>query len=216
MSCDTAERAVFPDRSEFQTEANALRYPDEVEQSHSSPPAADRNRRILLVFLAAAVILGAVRWQVRAPASGLISVSERKTLLPMHLDLVDGTQWALGDQKGKIVLINYWATWCAPCQEEMPALNRIAAEQAHAGVEVLGISLEAGEGGPERVREFVKRFGVTYPIALGPATLASAADTIGIPNTLLVDRSGRLAKVYAGPIRASDVADDLRTLSREP
>jgi hypothetical protein len=65
------------------------------------------------------------------------------------------------------------------------------------------------------VRQFVTRYRITYPVALGGSTLNSASDLIGIPNTLLIDRHGRLAKVYAGPIRSSDVTDDLRALGRE-
>lgn len=175
-----------------------------------------RARGTVLLFVAAATILAAVHWHARAPASRLVPQGERKAVPPLQLNLQDGSQWTLADQRGKIVLINYWATWCAPCQEEMPALNRIAQEESSAGVVVLGVSVDTGDGSAERVRDFVMRYRVTYPVAFGATTMTSASDTIGIPNTLLVDRRGRLAKVYAGPIRGSDVVDDLRVLGREP
>ena len=133
----------------------------------------------------------------------------------MKSALIDNTSWTLASHRGHVLLINYWATWCEPCQAEMAALNEIAIKQAGSGIAVLGISLDQGADATQRVRQFVTRFGITYPVAIGESTLNSASDVIGIPNTLLVDRHGRLARVYAGPIRPADVDDDLRALSRE-
>lgn len=175
------------------------------------------NRRRVLgsLLLAAGMVLGALRWRTRTPSSPLLQPEKRKPLGELQVPLIDGQQWSLAAQRGHPVLINYWATWCAPCQEEMPALDRLARQGAD-GVAVLGVSLDAGPGAAERVRNFAVRFRIGYPLALKePEPVTTASDVIGIPNTLLIDSRGRLAKVYAGPVESAEVTNDLRRLEEE-
>jgi cytochrome c-type biogenesis protein len=111
---------------------------------------------------------------------------------------------SLAGLRGKVVLLNVWATWCPPCREEIPALQAIYEEHAASGLEVVGVSIDAA--GEERaVAEFAGQFGVTYPIWLDPhERVSSVFRTTGVPTTLLIDRDGTLLWRHLGPVTADD------------
>jgi len=96
----------------------------------------------------------------------------------------------LTDLRGKVVLLNFWATWCDPCREEMPGLERLHRAYKDRGFVVLAISLDAQ--GASVVSPFVKRFGLTFPIGLDPKM--QIRETYGVwavPSTFLIDRKGK-------------------------
>ncbi len=104
---------------------------------------------------------------------------------------------ALSDLRGRVVLVNFWATWCKPCEDEMPAMDRLYRELRPAGFELLAISV--GEQ-PSVVRRFRDRLGVTFPVLLdGDKGVATAWQTFAFPESLLVDRDGTVLERYVGP-----------------
>jgi len=119
---------------------------------------------------------------------------------------VDGDSVSLAAQRGKVVLLNIWATWCHPCRDELPVLQRLYEQNAARGLEIVGVSVDArGEG--EKVRAFARQFGLTYPIWLDPDERASALFLApGVPATYLVDRTGVLRWRHVGPVREGDPA----------
>lgn len=117
-----------------------------------------------------------------------------------------GDSVSLAGLRGKVVLLNVWATWCVPCRTEIPALQQIHERHAAQGLELVGVSVDApGEG--EEVRSFVREFGVTYPIWLDPEErVTSTFRLIGVPGTFLIDRKGTLLWKHMGPVEADDPA----------
>jgi peroxiredoxin len=103
----------------------------------------------------------------------------------------------LSELRGRVVLVNFWATWCQPCENEMPAMERLYQRLRPAGFELLAISV--GED-PSVVRSFRDRLGVTFPILLdSDKRVATAWQTFAFPESLLVDRDGTVLERYVGP-----------------
>ena len=98
---------------------------------------------------------------------------------------------------GRVVLVNFWATWCEPCEEEMPAMERLY-QRLHGGRFLLvAVSIDDEDA---KVGEFVKRYSLTFPIAMDRTKAVSAAyQTTGVPESLLIDRDGRIVERYVGP-----------------
>lgn len=103
----------------------------------------------------------------------------------------EGRPLSLENFRGKVVVLNIWATWCAPCREEMPTLDRLQAKLGGADLEVLALSID--QGGPAAVREFFRAIGIKHlRLYIDPTSQAlNALDILGIPATLLIDRQGR-------------------------
>lgn len=109
----------------------------------------------------------------------------------------DGRSVSLADFRGKFVLLNYWATWCPPCVQEMPSLQGLAKRFKGRPLVVLGISLDAE--GAAKVKPFLKKLGITFPIALDPASRVSAAyGARELPATFLIDPQGRVVMAAKG------------------
>ncbi len=109
-----------------------------------------------------------------------------------------GKPLRLRDFKGKVVFVNFWATWCPPCKEEMPSMERLYRRYKDRGFTILAVSIDVGGAAP--VATFTKRFGLTFPIGLDPAlAVANQYVVRGLPATFLVDRAGTIAAVALGP-----------------
>uniref|UniRef100_A0A832I339 Redoxin domain-containing protein n=1 Tax=Eiseniibacteriota bacterium TaxID=2212470 RepID=A0A832I339_UNCEI len=117
---------------------------------------------------------------------------------PFSLRGLDGGTVSLASFRGRVVLVDFWATWCAPCVRAMPELESLARELRAKGAEVLGISID--EGGAAKVRRFVEKRKVTYPIALDDARAPAweAYRVKAIPAAFLVDREGRIVRQWLG------------------
>ncbi len=112
------------------------------------------------------------------------------------LPALDGPDVTLSDLRGKVVLVNFWATWCEPCEAEMPAMERLYRTLAPEGFELLAVSVDDG---PEPVRAFRERLALSFPILLDPAKdTAEAYQTFRFPESLLVDRRGVIVERYIG------------------
>lgn len=119
---------------------------------------------------------------------------------------VAGDSVSLADQKGKVVLLNVWATWCHPCRDEIPELREIHARYKDRGLELVGVSVDA-DGAEEDVRQFMRDFQMTYPVWLDPAERISTQFlTIGVPTTFLIDRGGVMRWRKTGPVVMADTS----------
>jgi len=108
-----------------------------------------------------------------------------------------GRTFRLSEQRGKIVFINFWATWCPPCREEMPTMERLYERMKHSGVEMLAISVDAD---PTSITPFLGERQFTFTVGLDPKmSVASTYGVRGLPASFIVDREGRLAAVALGP-----------------
>jgi peroxiredoxin len=117
------------------------------------------------------------------------------------------------DFSGKTLLINFWATWCGPCRQEMPMLMDLQREFGAQGLQVVGIALDD----VQNVRSFVKRYGISYPILVGAADAMATSTAYGnvegvLPYSVLVDKDGIIRWQYTGEIQPEDVSKLLSEL----
>lgn len=132
-----------------------------------------------------------------------------KPLPNLSLNAIDGQKWSLYENRGRIVLLNFWATWCAPCRAEVPYLVRLSSKYKASGLEVVGIAVDSENTG--QINNFIKEFKVDYPILLAvPGSVLSQQKAV--PMSLLVDEKGVLAKKYVGAIKESVFEKDIKGL----
>ena len=137
---------------------------------------------------------GAGRVEVGAPAPAYATVS------------LEGDSVSLAQQKGKVVLLNIWATWCHPCRDEIPELRAIHARYRDRGLELIGVSVDT-DGTDDTIRNFMQDFQMTFPIWRDPEERISTQFlTIGVPATFLIDRAGILRWRKTGPIAPNDTS----------
>ena len=111
---------------------------------------------------------------------------------------LDGQMVNLTDYKGKVVLLNVWATWCPPCVEEMPSMEKLYQELKGAGFEILAVSID--ETGAEDVRPFMKKHKLSFPSLTDPkGTIKSIYKTTGVPESFVIDKDGTLLEIVIGP-----------------
>jgi|SRR5262245_28260331 len=127
----------------------------------------------------------------------LIRPGRPKAAQDFTVPLLQGPKFRLADQRGKVVLINFWATWCPPCREEMPALERLWHQHRDRGFVLIAVSLDADQG---LVKPFVSEHRLTFPIGLD--TKLEVANLYGIralPATFVVDGLGQVRALALGP-----------------
>jgi len=112
---------------------------------------------------------------------------------------------------GKVVLVNFWATWCPPCRKEIPSLLKLQEKYGVQGFAVVGVSMD--EGGAKLVAKFLDKQKVNYPVIIGDADLARGfGGVIGVPATFLVDRKGELVRRYDGYATENELREEIEKL----
>src|SRR5205807_2230301 len=136
----------------------------------------------------------------KPPEAGDTSVGA--VMPPYRAQSLDGKEFNIAAEKGNVVLLNLWATWCAPCRAEIPELERMHNEYAARGFKVIGVSVD--DTGVAPVKEFVAAHKMTYPIVIDPeGKLANTFQTSIIPTTVLIDRGGKIVWKQYGAISAN-------------
>lgn len=165
-----------------------------------------RSALALVTVLAIGAGIGAYLWHANtgeggaAPDGAIFAVhSEPRAMPQLAFEDEKGRKLTLADFRDKVVLLNVWATWCVPCREEMPALDRLQQQMSGRDFQVLALSIDSG--GAPAVRRFYDETGVrSLAIYVDPAMQATASlKIVGVPTTLLVDRKGREIGRHIGP-----------------
>jgi peroxiredoxin len=131
------------------------------------------------------------------------------------LTALSGGQTALSQYKGQVVLVNFWATWCGPCQQEMPLLDQMYKKYKPAGFTLIGVNVDKEE---PAVKELLARKPVSFPVLLDPANQVSKAYHVDeMPSSVIIDRKGDIRYIHRGyrPGDENDYQDRIRQLIRE-
>lgn len=124
---------------------------------------------------------------------------------------LDGEELSAESLRGKVVLVNFWATWCTPCRVEMPALQRMHERHAPEGFVVVGLAVDRAS--TQAVRDFVRERGVTYPIAhVGSEAEMLFGGVRGYPMSFLLDRTGKIRHTVIGPVAPLSLEPAVRRL----
>lgn len=180
--------------------------------------------RVMLIFATALVALmaGALFYAARIPAEIAL---EQAALQPKTLEIVthpvftlpdlDGVEREFLEWDGKHRLLNFWATWCAPCRREIPILKTFQEEHGGAGFQILGIAVDY----PEQVIPFAEETEFNYPILTGQQDAMAVAELsgiefVGMPFTMIVARDGEFVGAYLGELHQSHLDDIVALLTR--
>ena len=179
---------------------------------------AERPRLLKAVvpLLALAGIALAVAWPrpgVMLPLAQAKSPAQRPPMPNFAFPTLDGKRWDLSQHRGRVVLLNFWATWCPPCRAETPGLVQIAQEYRARGLDVAGVAMD--QGGTAGVRSFAASYQIPYPILMPTPGSPLTAPIQAFPTTILIDRRGRIAAAYEGELDEATFRPALEKLLRE-
>ena len=138
-------------------------------------------------------------------------ISGQQHLAPdFVLPQLDGTPLRLSSYRGKVVLLDFWATWCDPCREETPHFVELQKQYADRGLQIIGVSMDDTS---DPVRDFYQQFHMNYPVVMGDAKTGEAyGGVLGLPIIFLLDREGRIAAKHTGPTNAKAFGQEIATL----
>lgn len=152
---------------------------------------------VLAILLAAAVLLFLLLVSKERPRATKV-IHEGDQAPEFRLSALDGKQAGLSDYRGKVVMVHFWATWCPPCVEELPTLERMYRSLSGKDFELLAVSVD--EGGAGTVASFLQRNRLALPVLLNPGgSVAKSYGTFKFPETYLLDRSGIVRYKVIGP-----------------
>jgi peroxiredoxin len=124
---------------------------------------------------------------------------------------VNGKPVNLADFKGRLVVLNFWATWCPPCRQEIPGFVALQRKYQDKGLVIIGVSLD--QQGPGVVKPFIGRFGVNYPVVMGNGQIVSDYGGVeAIPTTFIIDRQGKVVTVHQGFTDNATFEAEIRSL----
>jgi thiol-disulfide isomerase/thioredoxin len=124
---------------------------------------------------------------------------------------VDGKAVISADFAGKVVILDFWATWCGPCRMEIPGFIELQKQYADKGLVVVGVSLD--QDGASVVKSFMDKMGINYPVVLGDETVVNAFGGVeGIPTTFIIDRKGEIVGKHVGYAPKTEFEADIKPL----
>ena len=164
------------------------------------------------VWIVLLVVVGVRMWPQAAAALGV--ESQRRDAPDFTLTTLAGDVASRESLRGRVVLVNFWATWCPPCRVEMPGFQDVYAARKHDGFTIVGISTDVTT---DRVRDFIAEREITYPIAMASGAVTSAfGDPRTLPTSFLIDRAGRIRYEVRGIFTETALSQAVDRLLAEP
>ena len=137
-------------------------------------------------------------------------MQEQRLAPDFALPQLDGSELRLSSYRGKVVLLDFWATWCAPCREETPGFIELQRKYSSRGLQIIGVSMDDG---PEPVHVFYQEFQINYPIVMGNAKTGELyGGVLGLPIAFLIARDGHIYAKHMGATNSSVIEKEIQTL----
>jgi thiol:disulfide interchange protein DsbD len=174
---------------------------DPNEKVVASFPGVTRDPQEYLAFLR--------KGSLSRPAPPSTPEAQTGELAGLPLSTLEGGGFDTGSLRGKIVVMNFWATWCVPCIREIPSFNRMHQQLADKGVVVIGVSMD--EDGAPLVKGFLKKHPMEYAVALGSEKVGQQFQVNQLPTTVVFDRSGKAMKRFEGFTPAESLEEAVKT-----
>jgi thiol-disulfide isomerase/thioredoxin len=183
----------------------------------SGDPAGDdasRSRRRRFVIAGAGAGLAALAGGAALfQREHAIATRDGSAVLALVLPDLEGREQALAQWRGKVLVVNFWATWCAPCREEMPHFIEVQQRDGAKGVQFVGIAVDQAD----KIRDFAREIGLNYPALVGGLGAIELSKALGnelsaLPFTVVLDRGGGIVLTQLGPLKAAELDALLRTL----
>jgi thiol-disulfide isomerase/thioredoxin len=142
----------------------------------------------------------------------LASLASAKLFAQTMTD-VTGSKQDLSQWKGKPLVVNFWATWCSPCVEEIPELSNLQTQLSKKPIQILGIGIDS----PTNIKEFAAKYNVTYPLYIAGLSGTELSHQLGntaggLPFTIIIGADGKIVKSYLGRLKMNELKRDLDTL----
>jgi thiol-disulfide isomerase/thioredoxin len=170
-----------------------------------------RNFRIGTYGAALALAVGLAGYSLRShsPSRGFIQPAPQFSLANL-----EGKQVGLKDFTNKVIVVDFWATWCGPCREEIPHLNKLYEDYRGKGFEIVGISMDTDD--PDSIKKFARDLRMEYTVVIGNDSVAQDfGGVMGLPTKFIIDRKGNIVKKFTGynPSIIQEIEETIRQLA---
>ena len=190
------------------------------KRAASARPADSKHRPWLswttLIWIAPVLFIAArVVGQIVSLANASSAAASSQLAPPFQAKMLDGSVVSDDQLRGKVVLVNFWATWCPPCRAEMPGFESVYERHADSDFIVLGVAMD--EGGKDGVRQFLAERRIRYPVAMANDAIVQDFGGVSfLPSSFLIDRRGRIRSQVQGVYDASTLERQVEALLKEP
>lgn len=166
---------------------------------------------VVAMVIALMLVFGFNMTRKPAPTEASSKALMGRSAPDFTLQSLDGKTFRLSDYRGKAVVLNFWATWCAPCKIEMPWFVELQKKYAAEGLQLVGVAMD--DATPKEIADFAKQMGVNYPILVGKEAVGQAYGGVPfMPETFYIDRNGKIIDNAFGLKSRSEIENDMKKI----